>query len=168
MAVPQAVNRLPLLDFGTRAEEGIFDNEPPKVVSGKEYPVFVPAVDPDGNDVAGVRVPMVQAPLGTYTGWNLRVRGYGAGAMHLFTGSYIPFTESPEEKQATGDPRRSVLERYGNAAGYLKAIEKATRQLVAEGFLLEEDVERVLAAAADWGRPLHDIRLPRESPRVAS
>jgi hypothetical protein len=162
VAIPQDVNSLPLLDFGPRSEEGIFDNEPPKVISGKEYPVLVPAVDSDGNDIPGVRVPMVQAPLGTYTGWNLRKRGYGTGAMHFFTGSYIPLPESPEEQKATGDPRRSILERYGDAKGYLKAIEKAARQLVEEGFLLEEDVERVLAAAADWGRPLHDIRLPRK------
>lgn len=163
VAIPQAVNRLPLLDFGPRVEDGIVDNEPPEVVPGKEYPVFVPAVDPDGNDVAGVRVPMVEAPLGTFTGWNLRIRGFGTGAMHLFTGSYIPFPESPEERKATGDPRRSLLERYGDAAGYLKAIEKAARQLVAEGFILEEDMERVVAAACDWGRPLHDVRLPREA-----
>jgi len=25
--------------------------------------------------------------------------------------------------------------------------------------MLEEDVERVAAAAADWGRPRHDVRL---------
>ncbi len=26
--------------------------------------------------------------------------------------------------------------------------------------MLEEDVERAVAAAADWGRPRHDLRLP--------
>lgn len=162
VAVPQDVNHLPLLDFGPHVENGIFDKEPPELVSDKEYPIFVPAVELDGNDVPGVRAPMVQAPLGTYTGWNLRIRGFGTGAMHLFTGSYIPFPETTEEQMATGDPRCSILERYGDAAGYLKAIEKAARQLVAEGFMLEEDVERVVAAAADWGRPFHDICLPRE------
>ncbi len=159
VAIPQSANRLPLLDFGPRADDGIFDKEPPEVVFDKEYPIFVPAVDADGNDVAGVRVPVVQVPLGTYTGWNLRVRGFGTGAMHLFTGSYIPFPDSPEERNATGDPRRSVLERYGNTTAYLRAMETAARQLVADGFMVEEDVERVVAAAADWGRPLHDVRL---------
>jgi hypothetical protein len=163
VAIPQAVNDLPLLDFGGRSIEGIFDNEPPKVISGKEYPVLVPAVDSDGNDIPGVRVPMVQAPLGTYTGWNLRKRGYGTGAMHFFTGSYIPLPESPEEQKATGDPRRSILERYIDAEGYIKAIEKAARLLVEEGLMLEEDVKRVLTAATDWGRPLHDIRLPHQT-----
>ena len=82
--------------------------------------------------------------------------------MHFFTGSYIPLPESPEEQKATGDPRRSILERYGDASGYLKAIEKAVRQLVEEGFMLEEDVERIMVATADWGRPFHDILLPRK------
>ena len=94
---------------------------------------------------------------------NIGIHGFGTGALHLFTGSYIPFPESPEERKATGDPRRSVLERYGDTTGYLKTIEKAARQLVAEGFMVEEDVERVVTAAADLGRPLHDIRLPREA-----
>ncbi|MBW1960357.1 MAG: hypothetical protein JRJ04_02780 [Deltaproteobacteria bacterium] len=163
VAIPQGVNRLPLLDFGQRAEAGIFDKEPPEVIPDKEYPVFVPAVDEDGIELSGVRAPMVQAPLGTYTGWNLRSRGFGTGAMHLFTGSYIPFSDSPQERKATGDPRLSVIERYKDASGYLKAVEAAARQLVAEGFMLEEDVHRAVEAAFDWGRPLHDVRLPIES-----
>ena len=109
--------------------------------------------------VAGVRAPMVAAPLGTYCGWNLRARGFGHGAMHEFSGSYIPLPETPEERRVTGDPRRSILERYPDAEAYVRAITAAARQLVEEGLMLEEDVERAAAAAADWGRPRHDIRL---------
>ena len=79
--------------------------------------------------------------------------------MHEFSGSYIPLTETPEERQATGDPRRSILERYPDAGAYVRAITAATRQLVEQGLMLEEDVERAAAAAADWGRPRHDIGL---------
>jgi hypothetical protein len=121
--------------------------------------VLVPAVDADGNDVAGIRVPMVAAPLGTYTGWNLRARGFGHGALHEFTGSYIPFAESAEERAMTGDPREAVLERYADAAAYVAAIGEAARALVADGLMLEEDVERCIEAAAGWGRPRHDIAL---------
>ena len=126
---------------------------------GGDYTVLVPAVDEDGNDRAGVRAPMVAEPLGTYCGWNLRARGFGHGAMHEFSGSYIPLPETPEERQATGDPRRSILERYPDAGAYVRAITAATRQLVEQGLMLEEDVERAAAAAADWGRPRHDIGL---------
>lgn len=121
--------------------------------------MLVPAVDGDGNDIAGVRAPMVQAPLGTYCGWNLRARGFGHGAMHEFSGSYIPLPETPEERRMTGDPRRSILDRYPGASAYVAAIAAAVRQLLEDELMLEEDVERVVAAAADWGRPRHDISL---------
>ena len=158
VAIPHEPNSLPLLDFGPDAEHGLLQ-EPPRVVAGKAYPVLVPAVDADGNETAGVRAPMVAAPLGTYSGWNLRTRGYGHGAMHEFSGGYVPFPESSEERRMTGDPRRSVLERYQYVAAYVEAITAAARLLVEEGLMLEEDVERAAAAAADWGRPRHDIKL---------
>jgi Alpha/beta hydrolase domain len=158
VATPQGPNPQPLLDFGPDAECGIL-KEPPEIVSGEGYTVLVPAIDSDGNDVAGVRAPMVQAPLGTYCGWNLRARGFGHGAMHEFSGSYIPLPESLEERQMTGDPRKSILERYPNADAYVAAIRTAARQLVEDGLMLEEDVERAVAAAAGWGRPRHDVKL---------
>jgi Alpha/beta hydrolase domain len=158
VATPHGPNLLPLLDFGPDAERG-FLKEPPEVVPGEGYTVLVPAVDSDGNDVAGIRAPMVQAPLGTYCGWNLRARGFGHGAMHEFSGSYIPLPETLEERHMTGDPRKSILERYPDAASYVAAITAAARRLVEDGLMLEEDVERAAAAAADWGRPRHDIRL---------
>ena len=157
--VPCGANALPLYDFGHGFERGLLTREPPDVVDAAGYAILVPAVDADGNDVAGVRAPMVQAPLGTCTGWNLRPRGFGHGAMHEFTGSYIPFPDTDAEAAMTGDPRASVLARYGDAGGYVAAIEAAARRLVEERLMLEEDVERVVARARDWGRPLHDVRL---------
>jgi hypothetical protein len=158
-AIPQSANALPLMDFGADFERGILDKEPPEVRDAEGYAILVPAVDADGNDIAGVRAPMVEAPLGTYTGWNLRIRGRGHGAMHIFDGSYIPFPDTPEERMCTGDPRASVLERYADAMEYVHAVERAARQLVEERLMIEEDVERCVAAAADWGRPLHDVKL---------
>src|SRR6516165_8924542 len=158
VATPHEPNALPLLDFGPEAERGIL-KEPPEVVPGEGYTVLVPAVDDDGNDIAGVRAPMVGAPLGTYCGWNLRARGFGHGAMHEFSGSYIPLPESLEERHMTADPRRSVLERYPDANAYVGAITAAAHRLVEEGLMLEGDVERAVAAAANWGRPRHDVRL---------
>ena len=103
-AVPQSPNSMPALDFGPRAGEGILDREPPEVIAEEGYPVLVPAVDRDGNEIAGVRAPMIAAPVGTFAGWNLRRRGVAGGAMHEFSGSYIPFPDTPEERAATGDP----------------------------------------------------------------
>ncbi len=159
-SIPLEPSRFPLLDYGPDAAAGILSKEPPALVPGAEYTVLVPAVDADGNDIAGVRAPMVAAPLATYTGWNLRARGFGTGAMHEFSGSTIPFADSAEERHITGDPRPSIAERYADRAAYVAAIGAASRRLAADGFLLEEDVARAEAAAADWGRPRHDVRLP--------
>ena len=157
--IPSGANALPLYDFGPDFENGLLGKEPPGVCHAGGYAILVPAVDADGNEVAGVRAPMVEAPLGTCTGWNLRAREYGHGAMHEFTGSYIPFPDTDSEAAMTGDPRASVLARHGNASGYVKAIEAAARRLVDDRLMLEEDVERVVARAQDWGQPLHDVRL---------
>ena len=159
VATPSGVNTLPLYDFGPDFERGLLTREPPEVADARGYPALVPAVDADGNDFAGVRAPMVEAPLGTCTGWNLRARGFGAGAMHEFTGSYLPFPDTDPEAAMTGDPRASVLARYGDARGYVVAIDAAARRLVDERLMLEEDLARVVARARDWGRPLHDVRL---------
>ena len=157
--VPTGVNALPLYDFGPDFESGQLTKEPPDVAHAGGYTILIPAVDADGNDIAGVRVPMVEAPLGTYAGWNVRGRGFGFGAMHQFTGSYIPFSDTDSEAEMTGDPRASVLARYRNAGNYVDAIEAAARRLVDERLMLEEDVARVVARAQDWSRPLHDVRL---------
>ena len=65
----------------------------------------------------------------------------------------------------TRDPRASVLERYRSSAAYVEAIRRAAERLVEERFMLEEDVERVVARAADWGRPRTDVRLSAPGPR---
>ena len=145
------------LELRITGREPFADGHPFEDAGG--YTVLVPAVDTDGNDVAGVRAPMVEAPLGTYLGWNIRAREWGHGAMHQFTGSYIPFPDTDSEAAMTGDPRASVLARYRSAQGYVDAIETAARRLVDERLMLEEDVERVVAQAQDWGRPLHEVRL---------
>jgi len=156
-ATPSGPNGLELLDFGGEFARGI--RQEPPVVKAAHYAVLVPAVDGDGNELGGVRAPMVAAPLATYTGWNLRARGFGQGAMHEFTGSTIAFPDSPEERAATGDPRRSILERYPSSAAYAAAIRAAAEALVAERYMLSEDVERAVAAARAWDRPRHDVRL---------
>jgi hypothetical protein len=163
VATPMSPNELPFVDYGSEFAVGGPAAEPPVVDFARGYAVLVPAVDATGNDVAGIRVPMVEVPLGTYTGWNLRIAGQGAGAMHNFSGSYIPLPESLEEREATGDPRPSIIERYGTCSSYGSAIAEAARALADARFLLDEDVERVTNAAADWGRPRHVLRLSSRS-----
>jgi hypothetical protein len=120
---------------------------PPWPVPGTDYPLLVPRVDQDGNDLAGIRQPDVEAGVGTYTGWNVRAAGFREGEMCGLTGSFIPYATTRAERLASGDPRRSLEERYKDHDGYVKAVAKAARKLARERFLLEEDVERFVAAA---------------------
>lgn len=158
---PQAPASLPLFDHGAEFEAGLLSEFPPKPIDAQGYAILVPAPDADGNDAPGVRVPMIAAPLGTYTGWNIRDRTIsGPGTMAWFNGSYMPFADTPEERAHTRDPRASILERHGDKNGYRKAVAAAARALVRDGFMLEEDVERVIRKLADWGRPLSVVKLP--------
>ena len=158
VAIPREPSDLPVIDYGPDAARGIL-REPPRIDASQHYAVLVPSVDSDGNDIAGVRAPMVAAPLATYTGWNLRGRGHGHGAMHEFTGSTIPFPESAEERAMTGDPRPAISERYADRDAYVAAISAAASVLSQARLLLAEDVTRAEAAAATWHAPRHDVKL---------
>jgi hypothetical protein len=124
------------------------DLHPPRQIGNGGYTVLLPKVDADGNDVAGIRLPAIQAPLGTYTGWNLRPRGLAEDELSGLLGSYIPFAKTQAERRKTGDPRLSLEERYKNRADYLQRVSRAARILVSERFLLAEDAERLIAEAA--------------------
>jgi len=127
------------LDFGEDFQlKGIVTTEPPKVEG--RFAVLLPQVDADGIDLVGVRMPAVAAPLGTFTGWNLRAAATGAPRqMTSGLGAFFAF------------PEAEIVKRYGNKEGYLKKIDAATSALVQQRFLLEADRGRVAAhASALW------------------
>jgi hypothetical protein len=136
------------LDFGPRwLTAGIADWVPPHV--GPPYCTLVPAVDADGNEVAGIRLPDVAVPLATYTGWNLRAAASGAeGMLAPYNGSYLTFAQTRDERLKTGDPRPSVLERYPIREIYLARVAQAALKLRDDGFLLDEDAVAILRKAA--------------------
>src|SRR5712691_3188645 len=111
--------------------------------NGPIYPSFVPKTDKDGNDVAGVRLPEVQGPLATYTGWALRAGPQSPDGCEG-SGQYIPFAKTKADRIASGDPRLSVEERYGNMETYSSMLRDAINSLVKAGFLLPFDAERAL------------------------
>ena len=129
------------LDYGPNFDQGIVDELPPSREGRPAYPVFVSKVDADGNEVAGVRLPPVAAPVATTTGWALRRAGFGENDGGEGDGQHIPFAATREERLASGDPRPSLEERYGTHANYVAAVAAAARQLEAEGFLLAADVQ---------------------------
>jgi hypothetical protein len=111
--------------------------------NGPIYPSFVPKTDKDGNDVAGVRLPEVQVPLATYTGWALRAEPQNPDGCEG-SGQYIPFAKTKADRIASGDPRLSVEERYGNMETYSSMLHDAINSLVKAGFLLPFDAESAL------------------------
>ncbi len=148
VGLPQAFYRPLRLDFGPRWHaHGIADVVPPKM--GPPYRTLIPAVDADGNELAGIRLPEVAVPLGTFTGWNLRAAEYGAeGMLAGLHGSYLPFARTPDEQRQRGDPRPSVLERYPTREVYLARMTEAVLRLQQEGFLLEVDAVEILRTAS--------------------
>jgi Alpha/beta hydrolase domain len=135
---PHEASEAGRLDFGTSWREGILSIQPPKV--GKPFPVLVPQVDADGNERDGVRLPEITVPLATYVGWNLRDPSIGApGQRVAFEASYIPFPRTAGERQKTGDPRKSIAERYSNGGDYMTRYTKAVDDLVNQRWILEED-----------------------------
>jgi hypothetical protein len=115
------------------------DAMPPS--KGAAYPVFVPKTDADGRDLAGVRLPTLEAPAATHTGWNLRKSGFGEGELCDNNGSMMPFAATREERLKNNDPRLSMAERYPNDGDRTAAITKAAQRLVRDRLLLEDDAK---------------------------
>jgi Alpha/beta hydrolase domain len=139
---PQVVR----LDFGPDAADGVATTLPPR--EGKPYPHFIPTVDPDGNEVSGIRLPDLTVPLATYTGWNLRHPQIGAPErLTSLLGSTIPFPATARERARRGDPRRSIAERYPSRDWYLDQVRQQALGLIDEGHLLAEDLELVMGQA---------------------
>src|SRR6266516_2509749 len=127
--------------------------------NGPIYPSFVPKTDADGNDIAGIRLPEVQVPLATYTGWALRAAPHNDDGCEA-AGQYIPFPKTKVDRIESADPRLSIEERYGNFETYAARFEQAVNDLVRRGILLPFDAERMLK------KNLEEVRKRSEERRV--
>src|SRR4029450_2949541 len=104
-------------------------------------------VDRDGNDLAGIRLPVVQVPIGTYTGWNLQSPRLAEDELSGLLGSFIPFAKARAERSRLRDPRWSLKERYKSHSDYVKKISHAARLLVDQRYLLPDDAQRIIDEA---------------------
>ena len=143
------------LDFGEDNDSGLVSNYPPSVAGCPIYPIFVSKVDEDGNEVVGVRLPEVEAPVATTTGWALRRACFSENEGCESNGQHIPFAVTKAGRTASGDPRLSLEERYKNHDGYVQAVTKAARKLGKRRFLLPADVHQYIedAQASDVLNP---------------
>ena len=135
------------MDYGREySTTRVITIEPPQ--TGEPYRVLVPQVNSDGNDVAGIRLPEVAVPIGTYTGWNVTVPQLSElRYLSGLVGGFEPFARTKEQRLANGDARLSIAERYSGRQEYLGKVRGAADDLVRQRFLRVEDVPAVLQAA---------------------
>ena len=141
-----------------------YQNNP---ANGPIYPSWVPRTDADGNDIAGVRLADVSVPLATYTGWALRA-GAQANDGCEASGQFIPFAKTAADRQASGDPRLSVQERYPTFLNYQLQVRRALDRMVRQRLLLCEDADaeqaRLFANGVALGVPAPQAGMPAPRP----
>jgi hypothetical protein len=113
------------------------------------YKTLISRLDADGNEVAGLRLPDIAAPLATFTGTN--VYRDMPGELCDRDGTFVPLARTRAEREANGDPRLSLRERYGTHEAYVAKLRAAADALVADRLLLAEDADRYVAAAQASG-----------------
>jgi hypothetical protein len=134
--------------FNALDTSGVASNVPPRIK--QVLPMYAPKVDRDGNELGGVPVVLLDAPLGTYLGWNVTAAGdrpFHQGQICDYVGGMIPFARTADERKAHNDPRLSLTERYGSHDGYVAAVASAAARAVEQGFLLPEDAAALINAA---------------------
>jgi hypothetical protein len=145
----RVLNPVVRYDFGSGFKavdlSGTMSIVPPRVLG--VVPTYVPRVNEDGNETAGIPSVLMQAPLGTYLGWNVYRSGFFAGQGCGFQGGWIPFAKRKAERLANNDPRHSLEERYGSLEKYVAIVKRAAGQAVRERFLLPDDAERIVHEA---------------------
>ncbi|MFC1613975.1 alpha/beta hydrolase domain-containing protein [Gemmatimonadota bacterium] len=141
---PLLTGPYPRFDWGPRFASGILDKPLPGI--GVLYPVMVPEVDDDGNELAGIKTPWVAVPLASYTGWNYPAQWQGVEKTPLanLSGAWLPFSSDRKERLTRGDSRKSVAERYKRKDIYIERFRSYAESLTARGLMYEEDLEALL------------------------
>ena len=139
MALASATNEI--------AEFGDWVN--PRETAPSSYRPLVAKVGSDGNEVAGIQLPDIAAPLATHTGWNLYKAPFPEGELCDRDSSYAALPATRAEREANGDPRPSLEERYGSHANYVSELEASVQALVKDRFLLAEDAQHFIKAGKE-------------------
>lgn len=107
----------------------------------------MPKTDADGNEVGGIPSVLHQVALGTYLGWNVTASGYLKGRGCGFSGGFIPFARTKEERLPSADPRQSLRSDMGLTDAYVAKVREAARRLVEQRFLSREHADRMIRKA---------------------
>jgi hypothetical protein len=102
----------------------------------RAYAALVPQVDAGGNEIAGIRLPDIAVPVGTFTGWNVYRSPYPDGELADRDGSFLAFAATEAERGS--DPRASVARLYADntRSGKIKAEAESLRR---DRLLLADD-----------------------------
>jgi hypothetical protein len=134
LVLPRAANDVVALGDWT-------DPQPP----ARAWQALVPQVDADGNEIAGIRLPDIALPRGTFTGWNLYKAPLPVGELADRDGTHLGFATARAERERSGDPRQSIEERYPTQDAHASGVRAVTIALQRDRLLLEEDAEAYLA-----------------------
>lgn len=123
-----------------RAWRADYKTEPPTL--GKLFPLLVPAIGPDGNELGGIRLPELSAPLALYRGWNYRADPNAPkNYINDMVGSTFPL------------PKEKVEKLYSSKVDYVAKVRAHAQEMIQSRLLLERDLESVVARAGqawDW------------------
>jgi hypothetical protein len=108
---------------------------------------LVPEIDEDGNDLGGIKHPIVRVPLGIHTGWALRSEEVGGEQrLMMVSGGFIPYR------------KEKLRELYpGNKEEWFGNVRTFSEDLIKQRWLLEEDLKGCLTEAErfwDWSETL--------------
>jgi hypothetical protein len=81
--------------------------------------------------------------------WNEIIDGFNRGRGFTLAVGFIPFAKTRESRVASKDPRLSLEERYGDHAGFVRRVREVVIQQVAQGWLLQEDADRLVKQAEE-------------------
>jgi hypothetical protein len=141
------------LDFGPRWNLGLVDYHPP--LPGLPFTVMLPQVDSMGHELGGIPSVETLAPLGTYTGWRIKIGPMRWGWIFPYSGMFVPLPRTEVERASRNDPRPSLERLYPSAEAYRARVSAASRQLVRERFLLARDTAAVAARADSLWQLVH-------------
>ena len=144
VSAPVIVDLFPRYDWGRDYEDGILIKLPPGI--GALYPQLVPAVGDDGNEIAGLRSPLISVPVASFTGWNYSSHWLGVenSPDQSLSGAWLPFSRTRVEKRKLKDGRPSLDRLYKNRQDYLNKLKASCDSLAGQKLFLREDTDQVL------------------------
>jgi len=138
-------------DYGPQWKQGIVSLQPPLL--GASFPILVPQVDGDGNEISGVGTLETWFAVGTFLPYQVDVlRPDGSQALTDFYGSFLPFAKDDAQAEAWGDPRAG---RISTTPSLLHAlIDLSLDHFLTMRWILPQDQDTQSEKIRGWAKSL--------------